>query len=58
MQLTKDLPELHAQVYERLKARLGATAIESQPLLIPVSFAATAEEVAAAEQHADKQGKA
>ncbi len=49
-----DMHAAHERVvYERLKARLGATAIESQPLLIPVSFAATAEEVAAAEQHAD-----
>ena len=49
-----DMHAAHERVvYERLKARLGATTIESQPLLIPVSFAATAEEVAAAEQHAD-----
>jgi len=48
-----DMHAAHERVvYERLKARLGATQIESQPLLIPVSFAATAEEVAAAEQHA------
>ncbi|MGQ3095833.1 MAG: DNA mismatch repair endonuclease MutL [Roseateles sp.] len=49
-----DMHAAHERVvYERLKAKLGATTIESQPLLIPVSFAATAEEVAAAEQHAD-----
>ncbi|RZL35597.1 MAG: DNA mismatch repair endonuclease MutL [Rubrivivax sp.] len=49
-----DMHAAHERVvYERLKARLGSTQIESQPLLIPVSFAATAEEVAAAEQHAD-----
>ncbi|HEY8881550.1 MAG TPA: DNA mismatch repair endonuclease MutL [Roseateles sp.] len=49
-----DMHAAHERVvYERLKARLGSTTIESQPLLIPVSFAATAEEVAAAEQHAD-----
>ncbi|KQW43328.1 MULTISPECIES: DNA mismatch repair endonuclease MutL [unclassified Roseateles] len=49
-----DMHAAHERVvYERLKAKLGATQIESQPLLIPVSFAATAEEVAAAEQHAD-----
>ena len=49
-----DMHAAHERVvYERLKARLGAAQIESQPLLIPVSFAATAEEVAAAEQHAD-----
>jgi DNA mismatch repair protein MutL len=48
-----DMHAAHERVvYERLKAKLGATQIESQPLLIPVSFAATAEEVAAAEQHA------
>jgi DNA mismatch repair protein MutL len=49
-----DMHAAHERVvYERLKARLGTAQIESQPLLIPVSFAATAEEVAAAEQHAD-----
>ncbi|KQV87395.1 DNA mismatch repair endonuclease MutL [Pelomonas sp. Root1237] len=53
-----DMHAAHERVvYERLKARLGATQIESQPLLIPVSFAATAEEVAAAEQHADTLSK-
>jgi len=36
-------------VYERLKASLNATQIEAQPLLIPVTFAATAAEVATAE---------
>lgn len=40
-------------VYERLKAALAGSAIESQPLLIPTTFAATAEEVATAEQRAD-----
>lgn len=41
-------------VYERLKASLDtAQAIESQPLLIPAAFAATAEEIATAEAHAD-----
>ena len=49
-----DMHAAHERVvYERLKARLGSATIESQPLLIPISFAATAEEVAAAEQHAD-----
>ncbi|MFG6466933.1 DNA mismatch repair endonuclease MutL [Roseateles sp. BYS87W] len=48
-----DMHAAHERVvYERLKAKLGAALIESQPLLIPVSFAATPEEVAAAEQHA------
>ncbi|WP_341890792.1 DNA mismatch repair endonuclease MutL [Variovorax sp. YR752] len=43
-------------VYERLKTSLahrGAGAIESQPLLIPATFAATPQEVATAEQQAD-----
>jgi DNA mismatch repair protein MutL len=40
-------------VYERLKASLGGAAIESQPLLIPATFAATAQEIATAEQHTD-----
>lgn len=40
-------------VYERLKASLAGAAIESQPLLIPATFAATAQEVATAEQRAD-----
>ena len=40
-------------VYERLKASLGAAAIESQPLLIPATFAATPQEIATAEQQAN-----
>ncbi len=36
-------------VYERLKAQLDGAAIASQPLLIPATFAATAQEVATAE---------
>ena len=40
-------------VYERLKASLGAAAIEAQPLLIPATFAATAQEIATAETQAD-----
>jgi len=39
-------------VYERLKASLGTAAIESQPLLVPATFAATPQEIATAEQHA------
>ncbi len=39
-------------VYERLKASLGAAAIEAQPLLIPVTFAATPAEVATAQAQA------
>ncbi|MES2990523.1 MAG: DNA mismatch repair endonuclease MutL [Pseudomonadota bacterium] len=40
-------------VYERLKAGLGSAAIESQPLLIPATFAATPAEIATAEAQAD-----
>lgn len=40
-------------VYERLKRSLGSAAIESQPLLIPATFAATPQEIATAEQQAD-----
>ncbi|MES3012683.1 MAG: DNA mismatch repair endonuclease MutL [Pseudomonadota bacterium] len=40
-------------VYERLKASQGHAAIESQPLLIPATFAATAQEIATAEAQAD-----
>ncbi|MBS0447947.1 MAG: DNA mismatch repair endonuclease MutL [Proteobacteria bacterium] len=40
-------------VYERLKAGLDSAAIETQPLLIPATFAATAEEIATAEAQAD-----
>ncbi len=43
-------------VYEQLKTSLhasGSLAIESQPLLIPATFSATAAEIACAETHAD-----
>ena len=43
-------------VYERLKTQLGerlGSSIESQPLLIPLTFAATAHEMATAEAHAE-----
>ena len=43
-------------VYESLKASLtvaGDAAVDAQPLLIPASFAATAQEIASAEAHAD-----
>ena len=43
-------------VYERLKASLaarGGAAIDAQPLLIPATFAATADEIATAEAQAD-----
>jgi DNA mismatch repair protein MutL len=36
-------------VYERLKASVGAAPLEAQPLLIPVTFAASAAEIATAE---------
>lgn len=39
-------------VYERLKAQLDGSAITSQPLLIPATFAATPQEVATAEANA------
>ena len=49
--------EMHAAheriVYERLKTQLVDTAITSQPLLIPATFAATAQEVAIAHSAAD-----
>ena len=55
------LVDMHAAheriVYERLKTQLGdgnqGTAIPSQPLLIPATFAATPQEVATAEGNAD-----
>jgi len=40
-------------VYERLKASLAHSAIETQPLLIPATFAATAHEIATAEAQAE-----
>src|SRR5690606_22639156 len=40
-------------VYERLKRQLDSRAVQSQPLLIPATFAATPEEVATAETAAD-----
>jgi len=40
-------------VYERLKLSLGDAQIESQPLLIPATFAATPAEIATAEAQAD-----
>ena len=41
-------------VYERLKAGSAGRVVEAQPLLIPVSFAATAQELAVAQTHADE----
>ena len=47
-----DMHAAHERVvYERLKTSLGAARIESQPLLIPVTFAATPAEIASAEAH-------
>ena len=40
-------------VYERLKASLGEAGLQQQPLLIPVTFAASADEIATAEAHAE-----
>ncbi len=49
-----DMHAAHERVvYERLKAALGETRIDAQPLLIPVTFAATPAEIATAEAHAD-----
>jgi DNA mismatch repair protein MutL len=50
------LVDMHAAheriVYERLKQQWGQAGLASQPLLLPVSFAATPEEIAAAQEHA------
>ncbi len=40
-------------VYERLKNQMDSASIASQPLLIPATFAATLQEVAASEAHVD-----
>ncbi len=40
-------------VYERLKTQLDGSAMSSQPLLIPVTFAATPQEIATAEAQAE-----
>ena len=39
-------------VYEKLKHQLDGQALQSQPLLIPAAFSATAQEIACAEAHA------
>ena len=50
-----DMHAAHERVvYERLKAASDAAAIEAQPLLIPATFAATAQEMATAEACADE----
>jgi DNA mismatch repair protein MutL len=49
-----DMHAAHERVvYERLKNSLAANSIDSQTLLIPATFAATAIEVSTAESHAD-----
>ena len=49
------LVDMHAAheriVYERLKQQWGQAGLASQPLLLPVSFAATPEEIATAQVH-------
>jgi DNA mismatch repair protein MutL len=47
-----DMHAAHERVvYERLKAQLDAALLQSQPLLIPLTFAATPQECATAESH-------
>jgi DNA mismatch repair protein MutL len=41
-------------VYERLKSNLTETSIEAQPLLIPMTFAATPQEIATADGQAEQ----
>jgi DNA mismatch repair protein MutL len=41
-------------VYEQLKSHLAQTPLTSQPLLIPATFNATAEEIACAEAHVEQ----
>ncbi|NBD20939.1 DNA mismatch repair endonuclease MutL [Aquabacterium fontiphilum] len=49
-----DMHAAHERVvYERLKAQLAHAQLDSQPLLIPLSFAATPQEMATAEAHRD-----
>ncbi|MDB5893310.1 MAG: mismatch repair protein MutL, partial [Rhodoferax sp.] len=49
-----DMHAAHERIeYERLKLQIDTASIASQPLLIPVTFAATPQEVATAEAHAD-----
>jgi len=40
-------------VYERLKSSFGEAGLQQQPLLIPVTFAASADEIATAEAHVE-----
>ncbi len=49
-----DMHAAHERVvYERLKTGLAGTGIEVQPLLVPLTFAATPHEIATAEAQAD-----
>jgi DNA mismatch repair protein MutL len=51
--LIVDMHAAHERiVYERLKRQLDSRSVQSQPLLVPASFAATPEEIASAEAHA------
>ena len=52
-----DMHAAHERIiYERLKNQLDTSRITSQPLLIPATFAATAQEVATAEASAETLG--
>ncbi len=44
-------------VYERLKRERSSVRIETQPLLVPATFAATAIEMAGAQEHAETLGE-
>lgn len=49
-----DMHAAHERIiYERLKQQWGDASISAQPLLIPATFAATAQEIATAQAHAD-----
>ncbi len=49
-----DMHAAHERIlYEQLKQQLDTAPLRSQPLLIPATFHATAQEVATAEQHAE-----
>ena len=49
-----DMHAAHERVvYERLKTGLASAGIQAQPLLIPLTFAATAQEIATAEAHSE-----
>ena len=49
-----DMHAAHERVlYERLKTQLASTQLQSQPLLLPLTFAATPQEIAVAHAHAN-----